>query len=58
VGFKSAAGVAIVRLLLGRTVIAAMSNLAMVDVVFGRRDMVISGSAAMVGCSWLMREPW
>jgi len=47
-----------VRLLLGRTVIAAMSNLAMVDVVFGRRDMVISGSAAMVGCSWLMREPW
>jgi hypothetical protein len=56
VGSESMAGVAVERWLLGRTVMVAMSNLAVVDDMFGRRDLVISGSAAMVGCSWLIRN--
>jgi hypothetical protein len=47
-----------VRWLLGRIVMAAMSGLAVVDCTFGKWDPVIFGFAAMVGCSWLMREPW
>ncbi len=54
---ESVTGVGVVRWLLGRTVMAAMSALAVVDSAFGRWDMVIFGFAAMVGYSWLMREP-
>jgi hypothetical protein len=55
---ESAVGVAVVRWLLDRTVMVAISGLAVVDGAFGRWDPVVSGFAAMVGCSWLMREPW
>jgi hypothetical protein len=44
--------------LLGKIVMAAMSGLVFVDGAFGRWDLVISRSEAMVGCSWLRKEPW
>jgi hypothetical protein len=50
--------VGVVRWLLGRIVVAAMSGLVVVDGTFGRRDPMISRTAAKVGYAWLMRELW